>query len=430
MALGMAALLLATTAAAEPGIENPDATVPDRLMVHLSQAQDSMLSPLPVPEDLETVLGVGLATHTACAPLPLQTFTSGQHHTWYAVLTTAEIHYMDGVPSAPAGSGPGADIRFDPEVPMELRFFLVTQGPAPGQDAPMIVPQVVLEAQVREGDAISVDHRALDAGRVVARGQTDPATLSPLLDGHPHVEHTETEDRHIYAFRLPLEWQGEPVVPQQRGMNLRVDAYVEEPACQAGSMMPDWVHPYSGPGMRPQLDFALGDPIRILRLAPQVHNGTLAVQAEVASPWGLLDVGPTTVETSVDGPSALQPGPIMARSGSRVLVEGSTQSESLHCHCHPTDRVEIEQLFDVDGAPDGTYTVDLTATNAAGTATARAQATFDLPGGQRTVCRASGDEAFCQELDAAASKPSPAGLAPILGLLAAWALVRRGAGKP
>lgn len=402
-------LVLPAAQAQVTGIENPrsgDVT----LHLHLVGAsQESPINTQPARE-LGFDPALGLATHTlTCVPNPPaggQPFMA--YHTWYGFSSPAYVEYdnqQNGHPRYASVQILGYDLLLEAEPPV-LTWYLTTQA-GPASALPVPLANVVVEATVRVPDGISVDDRAYDSGPVIARGRSEPALL--FADQSDGVEHSMAGDRHVYGFQVPLEVE-QPLVGRL-GYTLRVDVFVENPACadpQAGqALMPGVVAPYFDADHRPRIEARVAEPLRILALQPQFVGDDVVLHGLVNSVWGNYDVDEGNLSLEVDGPAG------------RDVLQPAVVVQRWREHYHHGEPVEVTWIWNRTGQPDGLYHFRLVAGNDQGTAVATATAAVDL--------RPGDDVAYSAGPPELAPERSAPGVAPGLALLlvALAAVLRR-----
>ncbi len=404
-------LLLALLAPATNAQETHPAPPTDTtLWLHVDGIQDFAMSPQTVPDSHRATYGLNALTHSnrCLVGPPAPPLLYGNHHTWY------------GVPG-PVAYRPGPDLidrglAFNLELDLEKQPTLVwhlagrtsttIDGVPPPSDA-MVLPNVVLRATLREDSAVSVGHHSLDTGTLLAQAQTRPATLSPLLAGHPNVSYHETDDAPVYTFRLPLEWRtNQPTIQASTAFNLRVDVYIDFPTCDRpdeATLMPDLLGLYTAPAFRPSLTLGVQNPLWIQELRPTpTANGTVQIHAIAASPWGAHDLAAPTLTTD-DEPAG---------------------TPTTHRALRPLPPPTWTWNLTPDKAP---HTVHLEAKNLHGD-TATGTAHFELGTGRVVSCQGPGPDACTERIHATGpKKDSPA--APtgtiLLGLLAAGLVLAR-----
>lgn len=348
----------------------------------------------------------GAAT-LGCTDLPGLGVEETGFHTWYAVPFPGAAHDNRSAQGA-VHDAPGlwADLLLQPGAPATLHWYLESEVP---------VPQVSVRAVVRAGDAVSVGNEAYNTGDVVAQGQTAKADLSPLLAGHPHVEHESVDGRHVYHFAIPLAVQAVQV-PAQSGFNLRVDAFVENPLCpdprwpEDRMFAPGALELHGSPGHQPRLEWTVAQPLTPLFLQPQKAGDVWVLHAAVESPWGPHDLD---VRLLVDGPG-----------GRWETVPGAMTAYKGHGRI---DGPAYLFAFDARAMAPGLYAATLVATNAQGTANATAHAAFHTDG-RVWIANATGLQEVKTEPARAVPGPgaAPALLAVGAGLVAASAAGRFG----
>lgn len=401
------------------GAQTDDASYPTTLYLYGSGGRDLVMTPVPPPPQHEVPPGGGIATSSACVEAPLQTFTSGQHHTWYAFVVPAPPELDGGATMSTQYRGIGADVRFDRDAGLEMHWFMATAGSA-GTGA--VVPRVILETTVREGDDISVDHAAFNAGQLIAQARTEPADLHPAID-HPQVTHHRVDDRDVYGFHTPLDISGNATVPQEESFNIRVDAFVENPLCdRPGSYLtPDLVKIHSSDGLRPRLDMSVFDPVRIESLSATWEDGHLVFEGRLQASFGSGDVIlPADGLFSIAGP-----GEAMLTDLTWGRAKHHVEGDRVFLNVGHDPAITTRQAWDLRNASaaPGEYTVDLSVLTMSG-ANATAQVPFVIGDDDvmRTCSVAPPAEPSCMELQKSGKK-SPSLLVPLVGLAllgAAW----------
>jgi hypothetical protein len=302
--------------------------VPTTLHLYVDPLADFPITPQAPPDGFVVDSGLGLAGSTfTCAPNPPLARPFGDAHTFrgYAYPAPVESSRAGEVRFHPA-RGVDGDVVLSGE-PLVLHWYWAMDplpGVPGGEQAPLVLPNVVVEATLRAGDAISVDDAAYDEGAVVASGRSEPATLAgPETQG---ATYSGVSGQAVYEFTVPMQVAA-PVIPHEQGFNLRVDTYMVE--CGDGHAMPHAVALHSSPGHRPRLDVALDDPLSGSLRAEVDGNGTLVLLARPSSVLGLGDVANVTIAaTGPDGrPVALEDrdtvlqgyGPCGPECGNRVM---------------------------------------------------------------------------------------------------------------
>ena len=342
----LACLLIAPVAAQDVGFQNPMAPTPITMYVHLNGFQDAPINTQRPSDAYAASDDIGLIQHSqGCQDLPSTTLVSEPQHTSYAFSSPSLVQYdVDdgGKPTFHNERGISYDLLLDPE-PVELVWYLETQvtsgssdsGPEPNQ-LPILVPQVVMRGTIREGDAISVGAEAYNAGELVAEGFSTAADLSPLLEGHEHVTYMGTVDeKHLFEFRFPLEVD-RSTIRAGEGYNLRVDIYMDNPACNAPAddqyVMPDFVRHHTSPGHRPTFTWTVMNPIRIESLHPQAIGDDLIVHGHMNSVFGNYDVWGDSYDTDTK--------PLLDIQGPSVPIRQTVLTWGEHFNHGPTEHVK------------------------------------------------------------------------------------------
>lgn len=289
-------LLLAFPVAAADAGTTPSGAMPVDLYLHVDDFRDMPMVTVPPPADHVADVPRGLMTHSAgCVDAPMM----GAFHIWYAYLGAEAPAYTDEGHGITRG-GPIADVVLDATALATLTWLLETQANGhnmtePLAAAPLVVPDVVVRATVREGSGISVGDAAYNVGRVVAQGETAAATLSPDID-HAQVTHHMHGDRHVYRFEVPLAYE-DAWLAGDLGMNVRIDVFVANDACE--DAMPDLVRPHSSPDLRPVLTWTAIDALRFGRLEPEPGDEGWLFHATLSDAWGAYDIDQDTIRLTV-----------------------------------------------------------------------------------------------------------------------------------
>ena len=380
----VAAVLLACAAPAlGQAVSASTPSAPATLNVHPLNFYDFPINTQPVQFGTwDVASGAGLATESlSCLPNPPSGGAPFQeYHSWhgYSSPGPVEYHFLeDGQPRTAPERQMGYDGNISNPV---LHWFLATTpglpvgGPADPDQAPVVVPNVVVEATMRTGEAISVDDKAYDHGPILAHGRSAPALLA--ADQSQGVVHTMAGGRHVYEFTIPMEVSRAEI--GLSGFTLRIDAYLDNPACSAPDReaMPNLVEPFADPQHRPRIELAVSDPVRILSVVPRFTNDSVVVQATAQSVWGNhdIDVGNTSsydvaahdVDLSVDGP------------GGHRDVPATLVLQRMHEYFHHADPVIVDWVLPRANLTAGLYWLNLTVSNDQHTASATAHASFRL----------------------------------------------------
>jgi hypothetical protein len=444
--------------AQEIGITNPTASTPTKLFFHLINFQDFPINTQEPDDRFTSSEGIGLATHsTNCIPNPNDVagqggapFVDNQRYYGYSSPSYVEYNFeQDGKPRTHPERGISYDAVIDQNAPFDLYWYMSTSTSAPNSNGvnpdvvPVVIPNVIVKATIRAGDAISVDDTAYDTGPELVSGQTAPATIGGgqvigadgSTTGHPDVSYVGGQPGsgdYLYQFKVPMKVSS-PVIPRSTGYNLRVDMYIDSPACPANSgpeakdnykfMIQPKIH--TSKEHRPRMELAIMDPIRLEYLHPQFVGDDLVIHTSMNSAWGNYDVNeidPDGIQVSVTGPS---PATSLAKA---AIVQRT------HEHYHHQEAVDITYVwpYKTDRAANGLYTVTVKFLNDQRTAEATGVAQFEI--GKGTVIGCGGVQEAAQKLnndcaqqvqaDGVAEKKSPGvELVSIVGVLAAALLL-------
>ncbi len=436
----LAALPAEAQTTLEPGIYNPTTSTPTTMYMHINGFQDFPINTQKPSDKYAESVQVGLATHSSCVqdPSGTQTFTQASHHTWYGYSSPSIVEYdvdENGKPRIHQERGISYDVQLDGSTTPMFTWYL--EGATPnglpenGGNHPPI-KDVIVRATIREGDDVSVGNSAFNQGEIIAIGQSDPATLAMgssqgagVENGHVTAE--QSNGRWIYKFEFPLEFDS-TVIDKDESFNLRVDAFMENPYCpgpgtqdEGDYAMLDYVLVHTSSDYRPNLKWAVMNPLYIEALHPQFVGDDLVIHTASNSPWGSYDV---QGDIAIEPPMKLNiEGPTMPISLNQVALVENTRGHHAH-----NKAVTATWLWDfqADSAKDGVYTVLFQIKNDQETADATAVATFTIGAGKAEVCAKNvGDDDFvCQQATEgafAAEEESP-GL-PLIGMLAALGAV-------
>ena len=274
-------------------------SAPIEIYGHLDGLQDFMMNtqtPEPRGDDGPAVL----SGHTvACADAPLA--GGWGLHAWTGFYSSGPVEYAfeeNGHPRIWPGEKLAGDLRPDTMEPVMMHWYLATG--AAGHDAPAVVPQVVVQATVRAGVSSGVEDAAFHEGDLVAQGRTSPATLSPALDGHPHVTYEPAGGREVYHFAVPLLLEVDHV-PAEDGFGIRVEAFVEDPLCSPGTgqVMPDLVAAHAGPDQWPRLSWSIWSPLATRSYDHAPADDGVALRWNVSSVFGSRDIDPQGLRATV-----------------------------------------------------------------------------------------------------------------------------------
>jgi hypothetical protein len=326
------------------------------LHLYIDPLADFPITPQAPPDGFVVNSGLGLASNTfTCAPNPPLARPFGEAHTFrgYAYPEPVEVARGDSVKFHPS-RGVDGDVLFSGK-PLVLHWYWA-MDPAPGvpvgEQVPVVLPNVVVEATLRAGSAVAVDDAVYDEGEVIAHGASAPATLAgPATQG---ARHTTVEGQSVYEFTVPMQVAA-PLVPREQGFNLRVDTYMTD--CGDGRAMPHAVALHSSPGHRPRLETEVVSPLSGSLSAQTAADGSLVVVAEPASVLGAGDVANVTV-TAV-GPD----GEVVELERHDVVAQGYGP-----CGHDCGHRLLFRYVRVLPDAPAGAYEVTMSFTNQQGTA--------------------------------------------------------------
>jgi PGF-CTERM protein len=339
------------------------------LYMHVLDGQDLPISPQ-APADgyvANDSFGAATSSLSCLPPVPTVGLLGADYHTVYAYATPSLIEYSrgSGQPELHPARGLRDSVPLEGAAPV-LHWYWSTEVAAGQGPVPTPVPNVVVQATMRAGAAISIDDVAYNTGEVLAEGRSEPSTLAG--DASTGVEHSLVDGHHVYHFTIPLEVKG-TAIPKE-GYNLRIDTYVVRDGCPGeGYFTPNLLSMHSSSGHRPRLELATVQAPRVEVLAPRLENGSWVFDLRAHSPWGGLDVGDVAVE--VLGPTAA------------TTIAAGPYHAATHCHCdvfgayaeHSTD---VRAVWDAaaDEAEPGLYTLRVQAQNLQGTANVTAEQPF------------------------------------------------------
>ena len=367
VALVLAAGAPAVAAKDLPEVSAPTAAAPATLYFHLAAGTDFPIN-TQVPDPARTMeqsSGVAAPTLT-CVPNPPSGGAPFQaYNTWRGYSSPAYVEYgftQGGMPRVWPERQMGYNGSLAGGAPV-LHWFLATAGGPGAHDAPVVVPNVVVQAEMRSSEGATSLMDTGDAGPLLLSGSSRPALLA--MDASQGVNHTMAGGRHVYEFTVPLA-VARPALGGA-GFVLRVDARVDSSACPDAdhAAMPSVVEPFMDPDHRPRIELAAADPLRIVGLSPRFVNGSVAVRGLATSLWGNYDVDEGNLTLSVEGTAGRHP-----------LLPSNVTLLS-HAHGHHADPLEADWTLP-DHLPDGLYWLDWTVGNDQHTALATAHAAFRL----------------------------------------------------
>ena len=415
-------LLLVPLASGQPGLIQSDGPTDATLWVHLDGPFDAPMNTQQPHDDSSYSNDIGLVQHSqSCVDNPFSTLLAEPHHTRYAYVNPSAVDYSEERIRYHQGRGLGYDLALADHTPVvhwSLQAQWLTAEQSPSDPAPA-TPNVVLRASLREGDQVSVGSTAYNEGTLIASGQSEPANLHPqLLGDHPHVRHAVVDGAHVFDFTVPLQLE-EPMVRAEEGLNLRIDVYIDNPACSGADtyIMPDTVREHSSPEHRPRVDLQVLNPIRIESLFPQVIGDDVVVNAQIASVWGSYDLA--------DNPAANG----MTPSGmTEPLDLTRIPSDEYNC-CHGwSGREAVSATWvwaEAATLPeDGVYAIDVAVPNRAGTAQALGHVAINIGTGDATGCAWKDGRSMCTAFSEPLETQTPGiGLVPLVGVLGVLAFL-------
>jgi hypothetical protein len=415
--LALAAFALPATASqvpAEAGWESSVAPwdVDTVLYFHLINVQDMPVNTQVPTYEAQDTQEVGISSMTltclhGTTGEATQGTTSQAFHTYRAYSSPSFVEYDfpggDGSPRTWPMRGLSYDVLLNQSVQPVLHWFMeeAEQGGL-SIETPRTAPlaDAVVRVVVHEGDAISVDDKSYDQGRVLMRGETRPVTAVAGQvegEGSDQVTASQVDGRWVYEFTVLLQMDTGNF-SGAHGFTVRIDLVTDVEQCEEGTaLMPSPVRPWADATHQPRLLVRNGEPLRVVHAAA-VQNDTIRLAWGVQSAWGAYDVAVDEATLEVIGPH----GPVEPTLLSVV--------QRTHEHYHLTEPYVGTWALPADLA-DGTYTAIFRVPNLQHTSTAEARLTFHVQDG-RVVDQEP------------AEVPAPS-LLPLLGLLAIAVIVRR-----
>ncbi len=412
-----------------PGIFDSEASA--RTTLYLHGTHNLLLaSPQPMPEWViqSGVSGIAAITQQCVNGINLAQIAQGDHHTWYAVVSPGEIEYTSGAhtvemtPTAHA-LGPAKDARLDGNGTIDLVWAIESSASA----LSLPLPNAVMRATLRHGDELSVGHREMNQGIIIAQGESEPALLAgDATPDHPQVQHSKVrvdgEDRDVYTFKFQIPYiaSGDDLAfTREDGFNLRMDLFVENPICEERVALPNYLY-HSSAEARPSMTFDVFDALTIDAIHPAIIDDGVLVHVSASSPWGRSDV-------SFPSPLAEATGISIAGPGQASTVGAFQAVPARNTHDHPGESLAGAWFWasQEDQAPDGLYTVSILATNSQGSTESTAVAQFELGSGRVVGCVRGADGTQCTEELAVVAESPGIGLVLVIALLGLGANLRR-----
>lgn len=293
-----ASVAIALALAAVATLAQPAAAVPTTLFAHTAGPGFTFGLNTQEP-DAAFVLDAGPGTTAAtlsCVPAFPGGGGSADRHTIDGFVVSAPVAYTAEHPhvSIPPLMGVDAELRFLGS-PMLLHWYWSEETAEPA-GAPVAAANVVVRATLRATDTIDLDSEAYETGPVVAVGESLPATLAG--ESSQGVEFDQVGGRTVYHFEVPMEVDVGAVLPRGPALALRVETFVQSPACEDGHVMPPAVRLHSSPGHRPRLELDVSEPLSLpipmhaqaleSELKPTVT--TLLLNVLLRDAWGRYDL--------------------------------------------------------------------------------------------------------------------------------------------
>ncbi len=442
LALGLASLLVLAPANAQESIDNPNESTPTTLYFHIFDTfHKFVINTQPMDVEFFELGGTNFPTLTGT---PVNDLTGNEFdlNTIYGYSTAGPVEYdfiENGRPRFHPERGIASEIAIDPNVDPVAYVYLDVRDVIGTDEGPNYLANFHVRFLMQEGDdpGRSAD---LDAGRDIMEGEvvfdladgtTDPGGY--ILADSPTPPIPGNDAFTAMGGTNPIT--GNPIyIPDENGIvEVAIPVTILQnyiPKAEAYNIRIDWFQTMDGmfdddqfaegffrlaasPEQMPRLEFAITNPVYLSFIHPQVAANTLLIHAGANSPWGTYDLDLNSIELTIEGPT--EP---------KELRQVLSSNEHVH-GLHDQD-AQLTYLWDFreEDAPDGEYTIHMSVSNDAGTATASGQAKFVIEGDTATGFDADGnvvEPTFNDEVEASA-----AGLVPGLALLAgAFVALRR-----
>jgi hypothetical protein len=392
------ALLAALAAFGALALAPTAAAVPATLFAHfIGPGEPFALNTQEPPEAFAWDAGPGTAAATTTCLPPVPAVMREEPHTLHGYPAPKAVEYQDdGSVRLPPERGVDADVPIL-SGRMVLHWYWSAEAFGPDGAVPAVVPDVVVRATLRAGDA-SV---GLPLGPVIAEGESPPALLAgPASQG---VEHGQVGGRTVYHFVVDMAVDpGQAVLPAATSFSLVVETFALGEACDSGRLMPGGVRLHSSPGHRPRLELDAGTPLALLATDARilVSEGrptlsALAFHVELLDAWGRYDL--RSVEAEAEGPG-------LARTAMERMAVLQTEHRLGDTGPWPLGFYAPREPLEDRSFEAGTYTFRLSATTLQGHGETW----------ERTYRLGEGPEA-----------PGPAPALLLAGLLAAAVALRR-----
>lgn len=385
----------AQAGAVKPTDGGPSGPVPVTLYFHLVGYEDFPINTQPPAEGFTLTPYEGLATATSdCLPeVPGVGLVSRERHSFYGYSSPSYVEYdrmEGGLPRIHSERGLSYDVEIDSASPWSVDWFLesqwtATSGQVDPNQVPAVTPGVMVKVTVRAGDSVAMEDRGYNEGPILAQGQSEPVTLAgPASDDlnagkTTYLGTNQSAAGHwVTGFRIPLQVSA-PTLPALTGYNVRIDVLLDNPACTdpsgQGSLMPNTVRLHSSALYRPAMRLAIRDPLAVTQLHPQFVGDELVVHAGLNSVWGNYDV-----DEMGDGVVLDLRGPAPYADANPPSLERTTFVQHTNPHHKHTEPIHVAYVWPYldDQAPDGLYTVRVTAWNDQHTASITREATFEV----------------------------------------------------